>query len=776
MGLEQRTTAATNMNSESSRSHSVFTIVIRCQTTLGSGKRSVRICKLCLVDLAGSERANSTGATGARLKEGANINKSLSTLGRCISALAKAATEKQRMTLNYRGEEKKVSIPFRESVLTWLLRESLCGNAKTAMLATVSPAAVNYGESLSTLRYAFSAKQIFTQAVVSGYSSPVNEDPTTKIINDLRSEVLRLREQLLMSKGGSVGTISSDVKSSLLQAEEALRNYAQQWEAKQQSMRIVKSKLKQKRCAAYGAGELEVSELQRTPFLTSLSNDPMLNMAVRVYLPIGGALPTHQQALREVLLGRAETNSERKERLAVMVWNLWKMPFYRHVFEERLVDSLKAVREASTLSHALCPTSGIFFETTLSSTVDMAALHSLRVTDLFAYSSIMIRVRCCSVLSPNNLTTRDASLEESRGSVEYNSRLSHTERVARCSRASSLGSDTVLPVPMRRQRSSFTSQLQRQWRSADAILLFESNLSDFLQGMEVLKDLYASTLPLREAMESLRRYPLTLRAVSQMAVTGTYGVDDADSPTALSVLCGAVMGIVRVINGWSDEIACVLEDMLLHGESEAVVSARVIRYVAEAVCHVGLDDVLLQEMFEHFVADNPPGNAYSMDGEFGRIPVSSVAMHCQLIESTRLSGALLDALDACLHESVVGCFDSPDMLTARGNEHAESPVPPGSTNISPPAAAQSATTDTGKYKAATDILEKLSALRNCKLLIGAQSTDPDDTGGCNDSAASAVDDCMGPGAVNDWVRCYDDTSGNFYLYSESLNQSRWEVE
>ena len=91
----------------------------------------MRLCKLCLVDLAGSERANSTGATGARLKEGANINRSLSTLGRCISALAKAAGDKQK-SFNSRGEEKKVSIPFRESVLTWLLRESLCGNAKTA--------------------------------------------------------------------------------------------------------------------------------------------------------------------------------------------------------------------------------------------------------------------------------------------------------------------------------------------------------------------------------------------------------------------------------------------------------------------------------------------------------------------------------------------------------------------------------------------------------------------------------------------------------------------
>ncbi|CAM9254632.1 unnamed protein product, partial [Ectocarpus fasciculatus] len=178
MGLEQRTTAATNMNRESSRSHSVFTLSIRSYPLAGHGgdgdkKKNVRLSRLRLVDLAGSERASSTGATGARLREGANINKSLSTLGRCISALAKIAASGG-------------IVPFRESILTWLLRESLCGNAKTSMLATISPAHVYLNETLSTLRYAYSAKQISTQAVV-------NDDPTAKIINDLRGEVVRLR-------------------------------------------------------------------------------------------------------------------------------------------------------------------------------------------------------------------------------------------------------------------------------------------------------------------------------------------------------------------------------------------------------------------------------------------------------------------------------------------------------------------------------------------------------------------------------------------------------
>ena len=107
--------------------------------------------QLNLVDLAGSERAAQTGATGARLKEGANINKSLTTLGKVIGALAEnsagAAVDKKK-------KKKGEFIPYRDSVLTWLLRENLGGNSKTAMLAAISPADINYDETLSTLRYA----------------------------------------------------------------------------------------------------------------------------------------------------------------------------------------------------------------------------------------------------------------------------------------------------------------------------------------------------------------------------------------------------------------------------------------------------------------------------------------------------------------------------------------------------------------------------------------------------------------------------------------------
>ncbi|KAG7189046.1 hypothetical protein KM043_008635 [Ampulex compressa] len=180
-GNKARTVAATNMNETSSRSHAVFTIFFTQQRQdSATGLVTEKVSKISLVDLAGSERADSTGAKGTRLKEGANINKSLTTLGKVISALAEIATKKKK---------KADFIPYRDSVLTWLLRENLGGNSKTAMIAAVSPADINYDETLSTLRYADRAKQIVCKAVV-------NEDANAKLIRELKEEIQKLRELL----------------------------------------------------------------------------------------------------------------------------------------------------------------------------------------------------------------------------------------------------------------------------------------------------------------------------------------------------------------------------------------------------------------------------------------------------------------------------------------------------------------------------------------------------------------------------------------------------
>lgn len=128
------------------------------------------------MDLAGSERANATGASGQRLREGSNINKSLTTLGRVIAALAESSKS---------GGRKKDVVPYRDSVLTYLLKESLGGNSKTAMIACISP--TDYDETLSTLRYADQAKQIRTRAVV-------NQDSLSSAERD--AQILQMQDQI----------------------------------------------------------------------------------------------------------------------------------------------------------------------------------------------------------------------------------------------------------------------------------------------------------------------------------------------------------------------------------------------------------------------------------------------------------------------------------------------------------------------------------------------------------------------------------------------------
>ncbi|VDO50278.1 unnamed protein product, partial [Schistosoma margrebowiei] len=176
VGNKARTVAATNMNETSSRSHAVFTIVVTQRIEdLSYGTTSEKVSKISLVDLAGSERSDATGATDIRLKEGANINKSLTTLGKVIAGLA----------------DMNDFIPYRDSVLTWLLKENLGGNSHTTMIAALSPADVNFDETLSTLRYADRAKSIVCKAII-------NEDPTAVLIRELKAEVARLKQILKM--------------------------------------------------------------------------------------------------------------------------------------------------------------------------------------------------------------------------------------------------------------------------------------------------------------------------------------------------------------------------------------------------------------------------------------------------------------------------------------------------------------------------------------------------------------------------------------------------
>uniref|UniRef100_A0A8D2PEM0 Kinesin family member 15 n=1 Tax=Zosterops lateralis melanops TaxID=1220523 RepID=A0A8D2PEM0_ZOSLA len=175
MGWRNRRVASTSMNRESSRSHAVFTITVESMEK-NNEVVNIRSSLLNLVDLAGSERQKDTHTEGLRLKEAGNINRSLSCLGQVITALVDVGNGKQR------------HICYRDSKLTFLLRDSLGGNAKTCIIANVHPGSKCFGETLSTLNFAQRAKLIKNKAVV-------NED-TQGNVNQLQAEVKKLKEQL----------------------------------------------------------------------------------------------------------------------------------------------------------------------------------------------------------------------------------------------------------------------------------------------------------------------------------------------------------------------------------------------------------------------------------------------------------------------------------------------------------------------------------------------------------------------------------------------------
>lgn len=193
---QNRTTASTKMNDTSSRSHAVFTILLKqIQHSLTTDETIERVARMRLVDLAGSERAKATEATGQRLVEGGKINRSLTTLGRVIAALA----DPRRAGPGTPGSPTKKGggggggraevVPYRDSVLTWLLKDSLGGNSKTAMVACISPA--DHDETLSTLRYADQAKRIRTRATAN--DSAVSAAERDAQIAQMAAEIRKLQ-------------------------------------------------------------------------------------------------------------------------------------------------------------------------------------------------------------------------------------------------------------------------------------------------------------------------------------------------------------------------------------------------------------------------------------------------------------------------------------------------------------------------------------------------------------------------------------------------------
>ncbi|KAK9346429.1 hypothetical protein V1522DRAFT_404408 [Lipomyces starkeyi] len=284
-GNKARTVAATNMNETSSRSHAVFTLTVTQKThDFGTNMDAEKVARISLVDLAGSERASATGATGSRLKEGTEINRSLSALGRVIRILADLSSGKK--------QKDAAVVPYRDSALTWLLKDSLGGNSMTAMIATISPADINYDETLSTLRYADSAKRIKNHAIV-------NEDPNAKLIRELKEELGLLRTKLETGDGkvgevipldnqlisitapdGTIRTVArKEIAEQLNASEKLLKEMNQTWEER---LAMTQEIHKQREAALeelginIEKGFVGLHTPKNIPYLVNLSDDPLL--------------------------------------------------------------------------------------------------------------------------------------------------------------------------------------------------------------------------------------------------------------------------------------------------------------------------------------------------------------------------------------------------------------------------------------------------------------------------------------------------------------------
>lgn len=240
-GFQRRITGETLMNAKSSRSHAVFTItIIQTRETKSSSssttststrnegevsrqtspnsspssKRSqltyIRSSKICLVDLAGSERLDSTKAKGVRMKEGTMINLSLSTLGDVIKALSQKSNT---------GNSPK-HIPYRNSILTWLLKDCIGGNSCTTILATISPIASSYAESLNTIRFITKAKYIVNKVNINDKLNHYNNEQSFKLIEEMKHKLLNCEKRIfelqqVIEKNGLLSQVSEVNKNNL---------------------------------------------------------------------------------------------------------------------------------------------------------------------------------------------------------------------------------------------------------------------------------------------------------------------------------------------------------------------------------------------------------------------------------------------------------------------------------------------------------------------------------------------------------------------------------
>eukprot|EP00746_Dinoflagellata_sp_MGD_P011368 gnl/MRDRNA2_/MRDRNA2_123805_c0_seq1.p1 gnl/MRDRNA2_/MRDRNA2_123805_c0~~gnl/MRDRNA2_/MRDRNA2_123805_c0_seq1.p1 ORF type:complete len:1154 (-),score=244.37 gnl/MRDRNA2_/MRDRNA2_123805_c0_seq1:90-3503(-) len=283
-GTKKRVVAATQMNATSSRSHAVFTVKVQYlegpppDDPKKEDPRKALNAKINLVDLAGSERQSKTGAEGATLKEGCAINQSLSALGMVIKELSESAGKKG------------ATVPFRASKLTFLLKNSLSGNSKTYMIAAISPASDNVEETISTLRFASSVKQIKTVATQ-------NKDKKDELIEHLKAEIDKLKhsiatgEPLALESTGASGQV--DKHEELEERKRLLDHMGTSYEEQLEHNQKM-DELRSRAMAEHGLSQDDINQSfgadKGTPFFLNMADDPLLAGCLLYFVEHGQCL------------------------------------------------------------------------------------------------------------------------------------------------------------------------------------------------------------------------------------------------------------------------------------------------------------------------------------------------------------------------------------------------------------------------------------------------------------------------------------------------------
>ncbi|CAN7981237.1 unnamed protein product, partial [Ixodes pacificus] len=329
-GTTNRSIACTNSNATSSRAHTIVTLTLVQKGKTSPGPETTKTSVVHLVDLAGSERQSSAATTGDRLREGIAINQSLSCLGNCIHALAEKANGKS------------LKVPYRESTLTRLLMNALGGNSKTIMLASISPADIHYEETLSTLRYAERTKEIRNLV-------RVNEDPTDKLVRDLRQENEALRKKLARGSADSVlraGLTDSEVSQLKQKWEDEMKAVIRENDVQMTLMRQSYEEKLKNAVRKQNAERLIVEEEKKAlPHLTNVNMDPLLSGRI-VHVLQKGVATVGKADADITLLGVGIQNKH-----AILKRNDTEVTLDRASTEARILVNGDPVTSSVTLHH-----------------------------------------------------------------------------------------------------------------------------------------------------------------------------------------------------------------------------------------------------------------------------------------------------------------------------------------------------------------------------------------------------------------------------------------